>query len=40
MEKFILEEDILIYHKSGINDFVEKPIKPDVLYKVLRKQLG
>ena len=31
----ILEEDILIYHKSGINDFVEKPIKPDVLYKVL-----
>ena len=36
----ILEEDILIYHKSGINDFVEKPIKPDVLYKVLRKQLG
>ena len=35
----ILEEDILIYHKSGINDFVEKPIKPDVLYKVLRKQL-
>ena len=36
----ILEEDILIYHKSGINDFVEKPIKPDVLYKVLVKRLG
>ena len=36
----ILDDDIKIYHKSGINDFVEKPIKPDVLYKVLRKQLG
>ena len=36
----ILEEDILIYHKSGINDFVEKPIQPDVLYKVLVKRLG
>ena len=36
----ILEEDILIYHKSGINDFVEKPIKPDVLYEVLVKRLG
>lgn len=32
----ILDDDIKIYHKSGINDFVEKPIKPDVLYKVLR----
>ena len=36
----ILEEDILIYHKSGINDFVEKPIKPDVLYEVLGRRLG
>jgi CheY-like chemotaxis protein len=35
----ILDDDIKIYHKSGINDFVEKPIKPDVLYKVLRKWL-
>ena len=30
-----LAEDIENYHKSGINDFVEKPIKPDVLYEVL-----
>ena len=35
----ILDDDIKIYHKSGINDFVEKPIKPEVLYNVLRKWL-
>lgn len=36
----ILDDDIKIYHKSGINDFVEKPIKPDVLYKVLANTLN
>lgn len=36
----ILDDDIKIYHKSGINDFVEKPIKPDILYKVLRNSLN
>ena len=35
-----LAEDIENYHKSGINDFVEKPIKPDVLYEVLGRRLG
>ena len=36
----ILDDDIKIYHKSGINDFVEKPIKPDILYKVLANTLN
>ena len=35
-----LAEDIENYHKSGITDFVEKPIKPDVLYEVLRKRFS
>ena len=35
-----LAEDIENYHKSGINDFVEKPIKPDVLYKVLGRRFS
>ena len=35
-----LAEDIENYHKSGINDFVEKPIKPDVLYEVLGRRFS
>lgn len=35
----ILQADITSYHKSGITDFVEKPIKPEIMYDVLRKCL-
>ncbi len=35
-----LAEDIENYHKSGISDFVEKPIKIDVLYETIYKNLG
>lgn len=35
----ILQNDILSYQKSGISDFIEKPIKPEVMYTILRKWL-